>query len=209
MSDELDEITAERLRLVSRLRSLPESDWDTQSLCELWTVRQVVAHLVTPFLVSTGAMALAMLRHRGISAAMNSKAQQIGARPPTELLEVLERNASSAFHPPGATLVAPLTDIVVHSADIRWVIGDERADWADPQRLSPILDFVVSPQARRGFVPPDRIKGLRFVADDLDWQHGTGVEVRGSGLAIATAILGRSAAWPLLMGDGAVILAAR
>src|SRR6185436_17878354 len=92
---------AERLLLVKRLRSLPTQDWDRPSLCDGWTVRHVLAHLVTPFLVSPGSMAWTVVRSRSIAAAMDVKANELARRPTAELLDVLESNASSSFRPPG------------------------------------------------------------------------------------------------------------
>jgi hypothetical protein len=47
---------------------------------------------------------------------------------------------------------APLTDTIAHSADIRWAVGDELTDWGNPSRLRPVLDFLVRPKGRPGFV---------------------------------------------------------
>ena len=197
---------AERLLLVERLRTLPPQDWDRPSLCRGWTVRHVLAHLVTPFLVGRGSMAWTVLRARSVSTAMDVKARELALRPTTELLDILESNASSSFRPPGMPTTAPLTDAIAHSADIRWAIGDDLTDWGDPQRLRPMLEFLVGPRGRAGFIAAGRLRGVKFVATDLEWGHGTGAEARGPGLAIAMSILGRSVAYPLLDGRGATAL---
>ena len=204
-----DSIRAERLAVVSRLRGLPEPDWATPSLCAGWTVRHVLAHLVTPFEVSVPRFGLAVLRHRGLDGAMTGLAATLARRPADELLDVLEARAGSGFHPPGMPMAAPLTDAVVHSADIRWALGDDHADPADPVRLRPALDFLVSPAARRGLVPRGRLDGLRLVATDQDWAHGTGAEVGGGSLHLMMGMLGRAAAYPHLDGPGVRTLADR
>ena len=203
------DLAAERRALVRRLRGLPDEQWRTPSLCRGWSVHHVLAHLTTPFLVSRTAMGARFLRHRGIGAAMDAAARELAARPPEELLDVLEQNADSTFVPPGFRLPTPLTDAVVHSADIRWGLGDPRADWGEPSRLRPVLDFLVSPLAIGGFLPPSRRSGLRLGASDQEWQHGRGAEVRGPSLPLAMALLGRDAALPALEGDGVPVLAAR
>ena len=195
-------IRLERLRLVERLIDLPEAQWDTPSLCEGWSVRHVLAHLVTPFVVSVPSMMLAFARHRGVSGAIDAAAKKIAARPTDELLAVLQQNASSTFRPPGLPLSAPLTDATAHSADVRWALGDPTEDWGDPERLRPALDFLVSPRAAAGFVPPKRLRGISLVATDSDWRHGSGKHVEGPSLALAMAVLGRSAAYPLVSGPG-------
>lgn len=197
-----DAIRAERLGLVQRLRHLPPADWDLPSLCSGWSVRHVVAHLTTPFLVSQPRMLTEFARAGGISPAMNQVARRLAERPVEELLDVLEAKAGSTFRPPMMPAATPLTDIVVHGADIRWAIGDEQADWADPVRLRPVLGFLTSLRAQAGFVPRKRLRGVRLVAQDQDWSHGVGAEVAGPSLALAMAALGRPAARPYLHGDG-------
>lgn len=199
----------ERLALVARLRDLPADDWARPSLCAGWTVRHVLAHLVTPFLVSPPEMVLHVVRHRGVSGAMHRVACRLAERPPAELVDLLESHAGSAVHPPGLPLTAPFTDVVVHSADIRWGLGDPHEDWAGPERLRPVLDFVVGPWARAGFAPPGRLRGLRLVADDVAWAYGRGAEVAGPSLALAMGALGRGAALSSLRGDGVAVLAGR
>lgn len=48
----LDLLRQERRSLVARLRDLPVGNWERPSLCAKWTVRHVLAHLLTPYLVT-------------------------------------------------------------------------------------------------------------------------------------------------------------
>ena len=203
-------IRDERLLLVERLRELPEEGWDRPSLCRGWSIRHVLAHLVTPFAVAPPAMALAVARHRSIGGAMDATARRLAAgRTPAQLLSTLEANAASTVRPPGLPLAAPLTDVVAHGADIRWALGDPLADWSPPSRLLPVLGFLTSGRARAGFVPPGRLRGLALEATDQDWRHGTGQVVSGPSLLLAMAVLGRREAVPGLTGDGVELLGAR
>jgi hypothetical protein len=140
---------------------------------------------------------------------MDATARQLAQRPPQELLDVLERNAGSSFVPPGFSLPTPLTDVVVHSADIRWALGDGHADGGDPARLRPVLGFLVGPLAIGGSLPPSRRAGLHLVASDQPWEHGSGAEVRGPSLSLALALLGRRPALEDLCGDGVEVLVGR
>lgn len=56
-----------------------------------------------------------------------------------------------------------------------------------------------------------RARGLRLVATDLDWSHGTGPEVRGTGevLLLLLIMAGRQDALAELDGPGRARLAAR
>lgn len=140
---------------------------------------------------------------------MDAAARELAERPTEALVALLEQHAGSTFHPPGLPLAAPLTDAVVHGADIRWALGDGTNDWADPQRLRPVLDFLVSSRALAGFMPRKRTRGLLLMAQDQDWCSGSGSEVRGTSLALALGLLGRAAALPLLDGTGVAVLERR
>jgi uncharacterized protein (TIGR03083 family) len=206
----LDALRSERLLLVDRLRALTPSEWEVETLCTGWSVRHVVAHLCTPFLVSTPAMGLLITRHRSVARAMDAAARRIAAeRSREDLLRLLEERAESTFRPPGLPLSAPLTDAVAHSADIRWAVGDAIEDWARPDRLRPVLEFLVGPRAAVAFVPPGRLRGVRLVATDQDWAHGRGKVLEGPSLLLAMAVLGRRPALDGVQGDGQQLLAAR
>jgi uncharacterized protein (TIGR03083 family) len=202
-AETLDTIRSERRLLVERLRSLSDQEWDAPSLCEGWTVRHVLGHLVTPFSVSAPAMAMEVARRRSIGAAMDAVARRLAdERSTDELLGTLDENAGSTFRPPGLPLEAPLTDIVVHSADIRWALGDPKSDWGQPDRLRPSLDFVTRDRRIR-LLAPVRVDGLSLQPDDQDWHHGNGgAAVRGPSLAILVGLLGRPAAKTELSGEG-------
>lgn len=202
-------VGAERLALLEWLGSLNPQDWERPSLCHGWRVRDVLAHLITPFVVSRSQMAMRVVRAGGLSQAMHAVAVELGQRDPHELMETLRANAFSTFRPPGLPGSAPLTDAVAHAADVRWALTADRADWGDASRLGEVLTFVVSRRAAMGFVPPTRLRGLRFVTTDIDWGHGSGERVEGPALAMIMAVLGRAQAAPLLHGNGVPVLLAR
>jgi hypothetical protein len=54
-----------------------------------------------------------------------------------------------------------------------------------------------------------RARGLTLVATDLDWSHGTGPQVRGTGEALLMAIAGRADPINELSGPGKSLLAKR
>ncbi len=71
------------------------------------------------------------------------------------------------------------------------------------------LKLLVSKPATKGFLPRDRLTGLRLVATDQDWRHGDGPEIIGSSEAIAMAVSGRPAALDDLAGPGLDVLRRR
>lgn len=205
-----DTIAAERLALVERLDGLPDDEWSTPSLCDGWTVKHVLAHLVTPFAVSMPRIVAYAVRGRSFSTAMDRAAHELAdVHSPTELLDILAAHADSTFTPPGFPPAAPLTDIACHSADIRWPLGDALDDWgSDPERLLPSLDFLATKHPS-AFVPKGRLVGLHLVATDQDWSHGEGLRVSGTSLALAMAMIGREPALGQLDGHGVEVLASR
>ena len=54
-----------------------------------------------------------------------------------------------------------------------------------------------------------RVQGLRLVADDLEWSHGEGPEVRGSAEALLLMLSGRPIGRDELTGPGASELYSR
>jgi hypothetical protein len=54
-----------------------------------------------------------------------------------------------------------------------------------------------------------RIDGLRLVATDVDWSHGTGPEVTGPALPLLLAMTGRAPGLDALSGAGVATLRSR
>src|SRR5919106_6678210 len=78
-----DELRTERERLTSYLEALPEGAWDKESLCEGWTVKEVMAHAIGI------AADVANRRLDGVGTAEKNQ-EQVDARrdrSPTELLD--------------------------------------------------------------------------------------------------------------------------
>jgi uncharacterized protein (TIGR03083 family) len=194
---------AERLALVKRLASASDDDWTHPSLCEGWSVHDVVAHLTTLFLVSTPSLVWNVVTAGGIDRALDRFAHRIAAsHTGPDLLAILKVNADNSVRAPLVPPVGTMADVIVHSADIRWALGDGHDDWGDPARLLPALQFLTTTRALLGFVPAGRMHGLRFAATDQTWSYGDGADVRGPSLSLLMAVLGRPAGLDDLDGDG-------
>lgn len=204
--DVFEEVADERRSLADLLTGLTRERQTTPSLCTEWTVHEVVGHLVVPLEVGLRRFAVAMLRSRGSFDRANVRlAREQARRPFEELLEVLRQRAGSRFTPPGMGPEAPLTDLLVHGLDVRWVLGLPRE--VPPERLRRSLAFVAT--APSGFAPRTRLDGLRLEARDLGWVHGTGPTLRGSAEALLLALTGRAVALDHLEGDGVALLRSR
>jgi len=203
----LELIAAHRRATADLLDGLGDDEWSARSLCDAWGVRDVVGHLISPFVVSIPKILLLAFRHHGPNAAMRELARDLGRRPTAELVATLRENAEHRFKPPGLPHEAPLTDIVVHTLDI--TVPLKRPVVSAPDAVRDALEFLVSPAATRGFLPRGRVAGLGLVATDLVWTHGEGQEVSGPGWALALALTGRPAGLEHLDGEGAATLGDR
>jgi uncharacterized protein (TIGR03083 family) len=197
-------ITAERQALADTLDGLTPDQWATRSLCSEWTVHQVTAHLIVTLRNGLRSFFPAFVAARGNFHRANAAlATRAATRPPDELVADLRNYADSHFKPPGLGSVAPLTEVLVHGRDIRVPLGIAEDRPIEPWRDA--LDFLVTPKARRGFTGRS-LPSLHYVATDLNWSHGSGDEVLAPAVAMALAMVGRTAMLDDLEGPGAGVL---
>lgn len=118
-------ISVERLRLADELTGLTAEQWETKSQCDAWTVRDVAAHLVTPFEMSTPKFVFTLIKNRtNFDKTMIELTAGTAARFSTEeIIELLRVNAENRWTPPGKGPEIPLGEVVVHGQDIRRVLG--------------------------------------------------------------------------------------
>ncbi|HXH56260.1 maleylpyruvate isomerase family mycothiol-dependent enzyme [Iamia sp.] len=202
-------VAAERRRLADELEGLTAAEWKQASLCAGWTNHVVAAHLTLPWSVSKPRFLVGLAKERGnIDRAMDRFSHEQAERlDPASCVAALHDHAEDRFTPPGFGPEAPLTDVVVHGADILAPLG--RSVTHDPDALRAVLTVVAGPKARRAFGAPS-IEGLVLDATDVELRVGTGDSVvSGPALALSGVILGRTAHAAQLSGDGAPLLAAR
>jgi len=200
-------IADERRLTAGLLDGLTDEQWETPSLCDGWSVREVVAHLLMPFSVSLPRMALMLARSGFDLDKTSDRFARREQRTNAELAAALRANAEHRFTPPGLGPEAPLTDIVVHTQDISRPLGIPTPIPAEHAHV--VLDFLVSPKAVRGFVPAGLTEGLTFTSVDTGWLHGSGSEVTGSATDLMLAIAGRRGAIDALSGNGVEVLRSR
>jgi uncharacterized protein (TIGR03083 family) len=201
-------IAAERVRLADGLDGLRAAEWEAPSLCAGWTVHVVAAHLNAPWEASVPSVLFEVVRARSLDGGFDRLARRIADRlDPAACVAGLRDHADSHFTPPGSGPEAPLTDVIVHGADMLDPSG--RAVAVDPVALAASLEFLGGGRAK-GFVPKGRTEGLVFEATDLDVRVGPGrTVVRGPALALCSAICGRVPMLHRLSGDGVPVLAGR
>ena len=164
-------IATERRALADLVDGLDEQQLATPSLCGAWTVKDVAAHLmaaeegaVTEFLVAWVRSGFSFDR-----ANQRMTAARAG-RPVSELTALMREHAESRFTPPTMDWHAPLTDVMIHREDIAVPLGLPSDRPVESWRH--VLDFVVTPKARRGF-------GARPVARRTPGRDGRRVVARG------------------------------
>jgi hypothetical protein len=128
-------------------------------------------------------------------------------RPTEEIVRELRERAGVRLKPPVTGAAGPMADTAIHLRDAARPLGldvnPEPASW------TPVLEFLVSKPASKGFMPRGRLTGLRLAPTDAAWSWGTGAEVRGPSEAVAMAVAGRAAALSELSGPGTAVLAQR
>lgn len=193
-------IAAERRAIADMLDELSPQQWDTRSLCESWTVRQVAAHLSVVLTHGVRTFVMAAIRAGGnLDRANCIVTAREATRPIPDIVGDLRANAESRFTPPTFGSEAPLTEVLLHGEDMRVPLGI--ADGRPAERWQGALDLLLSPKGRRGFAAKGA-PALRYMATDTDWAHGDGDEVRGPAAALALTISGRPARLAELGGPG-------
>ncbi len=199
--DHFDLIAAQRRRLADTLSSLSEEQFAMRSLCDAWTIHDVVAHLVMPHETSIPRVVLAMARARGnFDVANQIMTARIARATSADLVMRLRAHADGHFTPPGHDSLAPLTDVYVHSMDIAVPLGITPP--VDESVWPLVLTFLTSAKGRKGFVGRP-LPDVSLVTTDRDVRLGNGPEVTGAGGALALALLGRPAFLDTLSGPGA------
>jgi uncharacterized protein (TIGR03083 family) len=197
---------AERRAVADLLESLDEAALATPSLCAGWDVRTVGAHLAQAITASVLPFLLRSIRYGSFDRANDEMSRRAAQRPVTDIVATLRAAADSPFSPPGTGPRAPLTDVLVHSGDMRRPLGLPHDP--PPERVRTALEFLTGPRTF-GFVPRGAQRGLRLVAPDVDFAFGSGPEVRGRAADLMMALCGRGSVLMQLSGDGVAVLAAR
>jgi uncharacterized protein (TIGR03083 family) len=198
-------IRVERRALADDLASLPDERWATTSLCNEWTVRDVLAHMTATTRI-TPPRFLAKIIASGFSFG-RMQAKDIateGAGSAADTLARFQAQIDSTKRPPGPADTM-LGETIVHAEDIRRPLGI--AHEYPMAALQQVADFYKGSNLILG--TKRRIDGLTLRATDGEWTHGSGPEVRGPMLSLLMAMTGRQAALDDLEGDGVTALRSR
>jgi uncharacterized protein (TIGR03083 family) len=198
-------IHSEREALAADLTGLDTARWQTPSLCDQWTVREVLAHMT-----ATAAMTPARffgkflgsgfnftsMSSKGVEGELGDSAAQTLAR--------FKAQAGSITSPPGPT-DSWVGETIIHAEDIRRPLGITHT--YAPAAVLRVADFYKGSNTLIG--AKNRIAGVTLRATDTDWSHGSGPEVTGPLLSLVMAMTGRRVALDDLEGEGLDVLRAR
>ncbi len=187
----LAHLVAEREELLELCRNLTPLEWEAESLCEGWRVRDVVAHLIG---LQTDWLNFLTAGETKANRRMVEKRRELSIG---KLIEQLDSTVQPNLivH---LMVSGYLFDNWVHQQDIRWVLGPERQRNQDLKRLGIILASLQKTAGKK--------KGVCFVSSDPEWKGGEGQEVWGSAEAVIMALANRPAALSRLKGPGLTIL---
>ena len=197
------------MHLADFVADLTDAQWSTPSLCEAWTVRDVIAHLTTTTRTDVAAAG------EGGGPPCPGQLQPDGGRssppsgrrgtPPVELVDQLRESAQSSNggRSPAAPM-DPLMDLVIHAQDIARPL---RTPTSRHRRWSPPRSST-SPRtgswAGHGGWP-----GSGWSRPTPGGRLGEGAELRGPDIDLLLVAAGRPAGLTALDGPGKAIVADR
>lgn len=199
-------IDRHRAMVAALLETLSDQQWEAPSLCRAWRVRDVGAHLSLAATARSGEVLTAALAARGNPDRMIRDASIARAQRPTEqIVADLRGIVGSRRLAPTTFWRDPLLDILVHAHDIARPLGIDIDTPTEPARVA--ADWAW--QRRFPFFPGRRLRGVRLVADDVDWARGSGEQITGPIAALLLVSTGRAAGLADLDARSAELLAPR
>jgi uncharacterized protein (TIGR03083 family) len=195
----------ERADLADLLAGLSPEQWNADTLCTEWRVRDVVAHIFS-FEELTRVGVVGQFLAGGLRPdRINQRLVDAYAdRSPDQLLTLAKKHQRPEGLTAGFGGRIALCDGMIHQQDIRRPLGLVRD--IPPDRMLATLDFA---RAAPLIHAKKRIRGLTLTATDLDWTTGQGPGVEGPAEALLMAIAGRRGVVTELSGPGQPLLAQR
>ena len=198
-------IHEQRDKTADMLATLTPEQWEMQSLCADWRVRDVAAHCIETQLMTPG-------RFFSLFAGSGFRFNSMSARrvalhrtePISDLLKQFRDTAARSTGPPGPAMT-PLGEAVIHGEDMARPTG-KRID-VSPDALVAVADYAV--RTTPLLHGKQRSAGLRLRATDVEWTFGSGPEVSGPAASLIMAVCGRAQALDDLSGEGLAGLRSR
>lgn len=184
--------TANRLMIADVLESLDDEQWNAPTLCAGWTVHHLAAHFVQPMLVGFGRFFVTALRFRGdTDRTVDHITRRLARKDRFELVALLRAHAPDRLDPPRVGPMGPFAETCLHLRDFARPLGLDADVPLEHWRI--LLDYLTSPGAAPGLIPPGSLDGLALTATDIDWHSGSGRPLTGPAEVLAMTITGRLA----------------
>jgi uncharacterized protein (TIGR03083 family) len=196
-----------RHAIVVLLTSLSPSEWDTPSLCDGWTVRDVAAHLTMPLLGMRQLVGLALRHPGGTNHVIREGSIELARRYDTDQLTARLAQLVGVHRPiPGLTCRESLIDAIGHTLDMCIPLARDVA--IPPVEVAEAANQVLSYHGNRNSkvfraLP---LTQFRFAATDHAWSTGSGPDITGTMSDLFLLLTGRTVRIGYLGGPGAVEL---
>jgi uncharacterized protein (TIGR03083 family) len=198
ITDVWTDVHEERASLLALLETLTPLEWNVQSLCTEWRVRDVVGHLVSETTMSIPKLIVGTVGSGfRINRFIATDARRKGSSTKSELIDAFRDVVPRRTHLPGLSSMSMLEGIVIHSLDIRHPL--QRDHTIPESRMVLVASDLLS---SRFFVGQKLFADLRLIATDADWSSGEGMEVNGPIQGFVLAMSGRVAGLDELQGEG-------
>jgi uncharacterized protein (TIGR03083 family) len=139
VTDIASRVAVERDHLLNVLDGLDEPGWATQSLCQGWTVRDVVVHVLMPYEMQPPEFGERMQAAGGDFDRMADAYARADTRVPAELVTALRETPSRTFNVPGPP-TAELSHLLIHAQDVYRPLGIDSP--TDPESARLVLDEI-------------------------------------------------------------------
>jgi uncharacterized protein (TIGR03083 family) len=190
MENDLQPLVASEYRsLYDALSALAEAEWNRDSLCEGWSIRQVIAHLTMPARYSPEQYG-AELAAAGydFTTVSNRVAARDASLPRGQLLADLASDTLAQWSTPDGGVIGSLAHVVIHGLDATVPTG--LGSVASEDAVRAVLDNLTSQGVHRHF--GTSIDGRRLEAEDIAWTYGTGETVTAPAHLLILALAGRA-----------------
>ncbi|NMO04955.1 maleylpyruvate isomerase family mycothiol-dependent enzyme [Gordonia sp. TBRC 11910] len=181
------ETFAERRRLVAILDDLTPQQWATDSLCDGWRVREVVAHITLAYRHSMFRVVRGIVAARGDFNTFSNRIalKDTAAFSDAELLESLRANVEHPWKPPRGGQQGALAHDVLHGLDITEALG---LPATSPDRIAAAVG---DPDNRQLAYFGVDLNGKSLHANDTDLTVGSGTPIGLPAKEIALIVGGR------------------
>lgn len=174
--------------LASALAAQPPAVADLPSLCEGWSVRNVLAHMTMAARYDAAAFQVELAAHgHDFQTLSDTIAERDAHRSLAELLDDLRSDTMARWAPPGGGAAGALSHVVIHGLDITSALGLART--ASDEAILHALDTLTAGGVHENF--GIQIAGQALRATDVDWSFGDGIPIVAEAADLVLALAGR------------------